>query len=381
MVPGSDLALVTGVRGDNSGPHKPEEIDRIHAELAARFPHAEIVATNLSEMANALAPYRDKLPVVKEEIGDTWIYGCASDPLKVARFRELSRLREAWIGSGALKVGDATDLQLLRHVLLEPEHTWGTDTKTWLDYDNLIPSDLAGELDTKNYKVVEFSWIEKRQDLLDGIATLPEAQREEALLAIESVKATRPVVAPNAMATVPGKAIETAHFTLQIDAKTGAITRLRNKATGRQWATEKNPIALLTYQTLSQEDYTRYRASYVISKADWAQKDFGKPNIELFGAKRQEWHPGFGRRKRGRNRRGASYRGELAVQGRGGILFGPRRISAARFCGVAAAQCRAYDSSAIFRGSASRPRVCPRHCGSHLIPLSKTSRMEDGKIR
>ncbi len=292
MVPGSDLALVTRVRGDNSGPHKPEEIDRIHAELAARFPHAEIVATNLSEMANALAPYRDQLPVVKEEIGDTWIYGCASDPLKVARFRELSRLREAWIGSGALKVGDATDLQLLRHVLLEPEHTWGTDTKTWLDYDNLIPSDLAGELDTKNYKVVEFSWIEKRQDLLDGIATLPEAQREEALLAIESVKATRPVVAPNAMATVPGKAIETAHFTLQIDAKTGAITRLRNKATGRQWATEKNPIALLTYQTLSQEDYTRYRASYVISKADWAQKDFGKPNIELFGAKRQEWHPG-----------------------------------------------------------------------------------------
>ena len=26
-VPGSDLVLVTEVRGDNSGPHKPEEID------------------------------------------------------------------------------------------------------------------------------------------------------------------------------------------------------------------------------------------------------------------------------------------------------------------------------------------------------------------
>ena len=292
VVPGSDLALVTRVRGDNSGPHHPDEIDRIHAELAARFPNAEILATNLSEMANALAPYRDKLPVVTEEIGDTWIYGCASDPLKVARYREIARLRESWIAKGALQVGDATDLQLLRHVLLEPEHTWGTDTKTWLDYDNLIPSDLAGKLDTKNYKVVEFSWIEKRQDLLDGIATLPEALREEAQLAIAALAPTWPVVAPVAV-TPEGlsKPIETQHYTLQIDARTGAITRLRNKATRREWASEQNPIALLTYQTLSQDDYTRYRASYVISNADWAQKDFGKPNTERFGAKRQEWQP------------------------------------------------------------------------------------------
>ena len=57
-----------------------------------------------------------------------------------------------------------------------PRHGW--------TYDNLIPSDLASKLDTKNYKVVEFSWIEKRQDLLDGIATFPEALREEAQLAI-----------------------------------------------------------------------------------------------------------------------------------------------------------------------------------------------------
>lgn len=292
VVPGSDLALVTRVRGDNSGPHKPEEIDRIHAELAARFPNAEIVATNLSAMANALAPYRDKLPVVTEEIGDTWIYGCASDPLKVARYREISRLRETWIARGALQVGDDTDLQLLRHVLLAPEHTWGTDTKTWLDYNNLIPSDLAGKLDTKNYKVVEFSWIEKRQDLLDGVATLPEALREEAQLAIEALRPVWPVVTPVAISPeVTVKLIETTHFLIGIDAKTGAITRLRNKATGRDWASEKNPIALLTYQTLSQEDYSRYRASYVISKADWAQKDFGKPNIERFGAKREEWQP------------------------------------------------------------------------------------------
>ncbi len=291
VVPGSDLALVTEVRGDNSGPNTLEEIDKIHAALAARFPSAEITAASLSDMAKALAPHHDKLPVVTEEIADTWIYGCPSDPLKVARYREIARLREAWIARGAMQVGNETDLQLLRHILLEAEHTWGTDTKTWLDFNNYIPSDLAAKLDTKNYKVVEFSWIEKRQDLLEGVATLPEALREEALLAVESVNAVRPVSSPMAISNAAGKPIETAHFTLQIDARTGAITQLRNKATGREWASEQNPIGLFTYQTLSQDDYQRFIASYLTTKADWAQKDFGKPNIERYGAKSQEWHP------------------------------------------------------------------------------------------
>ena len=290
-VPSSDLAVVTEVRGDNSGPHTPEEIAQIHSGLAARFPNAEIRASNLSEMANALAPYHDKLPVLREEIGDAWIYGCASDPLKVARYRQIARLREAWIEKGALEVGDATDLALLRHVLLEAEHTWGTDTKTWLDYDHQEPADLAAMLDTKNYKVVEFSWIEKRQDLLEGVAALPETLREEAELAIAGVAPSWPVISPIASPAEAGKPIETEHFMVGVDRKTGAITRLRSKATGHEWASEKNPIGLLSYQTLSAEDYLRYRASYVTSKEDWAQKDFGKPNIERFGAKRQLWEP------------------------------------------------------------------------------------------
>lgn len=291
VIPGAETALVTEVRGDNSGPHKPEEIDQIYSDLAARFPKAEIVASDLSEMANVLYPHRDKLPVVTGEIGDTWIYGCASDPLKVARYRAVARLREGWIAQGRMQSGDATDVALLRHVLLEPEHTWGTDTKTWLDFENYTPADLERVLNTKNYKVVEFSWIEKRQDLMEGVTTLPETLREEALLEIASQKPAWPVVSPTAIVQAAGKPIETEHFVLEVDAKTGAITRLQAKSTGREWASAANPIALLTYQTLSQDDYRQFIGSYIITKADWAQKDFGKPNIEKFGARSEEWHP------------------------------------------------------------------------------------------
>jgi hypothetical protein len=291
-VPGSDLALVTRVRGDNTGPHTADEIAAIYADLATRFPNAEITACNLSDMAKAIQPHRASLPVVTQEMGDTWIYGCASDPLKVARFREVARLREGWLAKGGFKIGDATDLALLRHLLLVPEHTWGTDTKTWLDFDNYEPADLTRMLDTKNYKVVQFSWQEKRQDLLDGVATLPAPLREQADRAIVGLKPTQPAQPAETAAHPAGKPIETAHFIVGIDAKTGAIIRLRNKATGREWASAANPIALLTYQTLSLEDYNRFLDAYLVARYDWALKDFGKPNIERFQAVHQEWHAG-----------------------------------------------------------------------------------------
>jgi hypothetical protein len=46
---------------------------------------------------------------------------------------------------------------------------------------------------------------------------------------------------------------------------------------------------LFTYQTLSSEDFQRFLDTYLTTKADWAKKDFGKPNIERFGAKNQDW--------------------------------------------------------------------------------------------
>ncbi len=288
-VPGSDLAIAIVVRGDNSGPHTPEEIAAIYKDLGQRFPRAQVRATDLTEIANAVEPYRSHLPVVTQEIGDTWIYGVASDPTKVARYREVCRLRQGWIADGRFQSGDATDVALLRHLLLEPEHTWGTDTKTWLDFDHYTPRDLAPMLDTKNYKVVEFSWQEKRQDLFEGIATLPAPLRDEAQTAIAALTPRAPELPGPAHRA--GEAIETEHFILQLDPTTGAVHRLRNKQTSQEWATPEHPLALFSYETLSQQDYAQFLANYLITKADWAQKDFGKPNIERFGAVSQTWTP------------------------------------------------------------------------------------------
>lgn len=289
-VPGSDLAVAIVVRNDNSGPHTQQEVAETYADLKQRFPNAQVAPSSLTEIANAVDPHKHALPVVTQEIGDSWIYGVPSDPLKVARYREVARLRERWLAQKKFRVGDATDVALLRRLLLETEHTWGTDTKTWLDFDHYKPADLTPMLGAKNYKVVEFSWTEKRQDLFDGLAALPAALRTEAETAIGKLKAQKPQLSQGSPHSAD-KEIETAYFVIGIDAKTGAITKLRNKRSQTDWASADHPLALFSYQTLSQEDYARFFANYVVSTEDWAKKDFGKPNIERFGAETREWLP------------------------------------------------------------------------------------------
>ena len=287
---GADLAVAIEVRDDNSGPHSLSEIHETYARLRRQFPNAEVTASSLSEIANALEPLRDTLPVFTEEIGDSWIYGVSSDPIKVARYREISRLRASWISAGRLQAGDATDIALLRKLLLEVEHTWGTDTKTWIDFDHYTPLDLAKMLDEKNYKVMEHSWEEKRQDLFDAIATLPTPLRTEAESALQalSFKAPefrKPHRQPAAIE------MENQHLAVSVDPQTGAIRRLFHKKTQHEWASAEHPIALLSYQTLSEKDYEKFFRNYIVSTEDWAKKDFGKPNLDHFGAVSREWYP------------------------------------------------------------------------------------------
>ena len=289
-IPGSDLAVAIEMADDNAGPHSLEEIRKIYADLRAQFPGAVITASNMSEIANAVYPYREQFPVLTEEIGDTWIHGVPSDPVKVARYRELARLRLEWIADGHLAIGDATDLGFLRKFSLAAEHTWGTDTKTYLDHDHYKPSDLEYMLEKSGYQKMMTSWAEKRRNIDDAVATLPAAMRTQAVGRLAKL---RPVVPGTEGLNVfhANKDLETTNFVVGLDEKTGAIRKLRAKSNGREWASPEHPLALFSYQTLSAEDYAKFMASYVTSKADWAPQDFGKPNIEHFGARSKTWTP------------------------------------------------------------------------------------------
>jgi hypothetical protein len=290
VLPGTDTAFSMEMRDDNAGPHTQDEIRTIYTRLRQQFPGATVTAATLNDVAAALASARDKLPVVTDEIGDTWIYGIPSDPLKVARYREAARMRQEWIAQKKLEIGGDIDRTLLRRMALSVEHTWGTDTKRYLDHDHYKPADLNAALGEPGYRTMEASWKEKRNDLGDGIGRLPAPMRA----AMEQRLETLSVAAPSPIGMRPHPAsriLDTAHYRIALDPRSGSIIALVNKNTQRAWASPKNPLALFTYQTLGPEAYDAFIATYLTVKTSWGPQDFGKPNITHFGAATREWHP------------------------------------------------------------------------------------------
>ena len=290
-IPKSDLAIAVEMRDDNAGPHTVDEIHQIYTDLKQQFPGATIQAANLTDIANAVEPFKAALPVVTAEIGDTWIYGVASDPVKLARIRELVRLRKSWIQQKqAQSQPTASDLAFLSKFALAVEHTWGTDTKTWLDFNHYTPDDLASKLDDPKYRTVTGSWVEKRNDIDEAVAGLPDELREEAqsrLAGSESGGSARP---PRIWQRI-SQAIRLPPLTslwrlIRIPERLSICAT--RKGTGRRPSIR---LALLSYQTLSKADYDKFLASYITVQTDWAPKDFGKPNIESFGAQSRLWTP------------------------------------------------------------------------------------------
>ncbi|HEV1287614.1 MAG TPA: DUF5054 domain-containing protein [Bryobacteraceae bacterium] len=328
-IPGSDLAVAIEMADDNAGPHSLAEIRTIYGDLRKQFPGASVTASNLSEIANAVYPYRDQLPVMTDEIGDTWIHGVPSDPIKVARYREIARLRKEWIADGTLKIGDATDLAFLRKFALFGEHTWGTDTKTYLDHDHYKPADLDDVLEKSGYQKMITSWAEKRKNIDDAVAGLPAPMKAQAVGRLARLK---PVVPSTDGLSVfrASKELETAHFVVALDEKTGAIRRLLSKSNGREWASPEHPLALFCYQTFSADDYARFMDSYVTSKADWAPQDFGKPNIEHFGARSRSWTPSLANCWSGENEEGHRLLARLRIDDvsaeKSGVVAWPEKM-------------------------------------------------------
>ncbi len=70
------------------------------------FPNAEIVCSTLDNFTSQIVRFKELLPVVTAEIGDSWIWGAASDPHKMRVYRELVRQRNFALAEGIL---DPTD--------------------------------------------------------------------------------------------------------------------------------------------------------------------------------------------------------------------------------------------------------------------------------
>jgi len=292
IIPGTQTAVAINFTGDNHGPQKPEQIAKIYSDLRKQFPNAEVSASTFNAVATEISTIRKQLPVVTQELGDTWIHGVGSDPLKISKFREISRLRNIWLKDKTLQFGDASDLAFGIPLLMVAEHTWGLDVKTFLkDWDIYKSEDFKAARSKPNFKLMEESWNEKREYINNSIAQLPNEKATEAKEKLQSLKPVPVKKSGFTKISNPENEIDTRFFGVKIDKVTGGIIKFKDKETGFDWANEKNPLCLFSYQTFSKDDFDRFQNQYLTQKISWAIDDFGKTGQEVANAISRIWMP------------------------------------------------------------------------------------------
>lgn len=146
-----DTAVVFAHTGDNLGPQNAEQVVEIYKEISDKYPNCEVKAATVDDLA-ACVLRLENLPVVEDEIGDTWIHGIGTDPEKVSRFKKVQR-HIAMLGGTALDLTDS--------LLCVPEHTWGKDLKNHFPHIGFYSHEDILRM-SEERAPIEASWREQR---------------------------------------------------------------------------------------------------------------------------------------------------------------------------------------------------------------------------
>ncbi|WP_166670660.1 glycoside hydrolase family 38 C-terminal domain-containing protein [Olivibacter sp. XZL3] len=161
------LAIVQN--GDNSGPPTPETVEKVLAEVHKQAPNAKVRIGRMSDFYDAIIKENPKLPVVRGDMPDTWIYGFMSMPREVKDSRRVSKdlfaleslntLYNIWSSKG-YNISNLLTEAYTNNLLFD-EHTFGMAMShgkngTWSYGDEFKIQRAKGVYDD-----IEKSWKEK----------------------------------------------------------------------------------------------------------------------------------------------------------------------------------------------------------------------------
>jgi len=279
-------ALATAWRGDNAGPHTLEEAQEVFTTIRKTFPNANVFATSFDSFVDVLKDHVADLPVVTSEIGDTWIYGVASDPLKQALYRTTLQLRQACVDSGSCVDSDKRFFDFNRLLLKISEHTDGMDIKTYL-HDETNWSDKAFhklQYTASNYETVTKSWLEQRDYLTYAVKALGDHPFADVLSSAFSELQNLHLPDLTSYEKIPNfvnEKFKCGRFELSFSA-TGGLNHFYDGLNNHSWADPTHLLAQFTYLSYSQNDYEKFFDEYFFCPScTWAHKDFGKPGCNV----------------------------------------------------------------------------------------------------
>ncbi|HEV7345571.1 MAG TPA: DUF5054 domain-containing protein [Devosia sp.] len=267
---GADVGLSFAHTNDNIGPQSVGQTVEALRHLRHEQPDAEIIASTLDAFGAEMWARREQFPVVTEEIGDSWIYGTASDPEKLARFRALQRVYDSF--EEALT---PERLAFGRGLAMVAEHTWGVDIKTYLRDETAWDRPDFEQARQTDYRFhyAEQSWAEQRGYLDTAVAELAPADQAIADKALREL-------APGAEPEVrDGAELRDGGWSAVLDPVTGDIASI-TAPDGRVLAGRDGALMGYRHESYDWAALQQHLGSYLQHRQDWAILDHDKPGLD-----------------------------------------------------------------------------------------------------
>lgn len=271
ILPGGEAAIYFAHSNDNMGPPTAQEVHDLYIRLREEYPQAEIIAADLNDVALEIRKIRHMLPVVTEEIGDTWIHGLGTDPQKVSAYREMLRF--------AKELEPEERNQMYSKLLMIPEHTWGLNENLWLrDFDNYTREHFEAVRGTDKFQKMEESWQEQRHYICEAVESMTkETNRAKGLECLRALKPVYPEF--SIMEKLENRRIVMDDWKIEWN-ENGAISYLAHGE--KILAEQEHMLAFFEYEVFSEREIEDYIKRYIKPnhmQVAWAIEDNTKPGL------------------------------------------------------------------------------------------------------
>jgi hypothetical protein len=285
------VALAAVWDEDNRGPPDVPFVSRTIDSLRARFPTASVLTSTFDAFFVSAQPVKGLLPVVTAEIGDGWLYGVASDPLRNAQFRLAVRERDACVSSGECDPTSPSIRAFDRLLIKVPEHTWGVAQGWFLpDYSNWTNAafDAAraqqptgfvrNNSNHADYNTTVSSWVEQRLYVTDAPLLLAESHPKLASALNKGLAQLANVTEPGIPSTaegfvrvdaaaLPSTTLECSGLVLGFGGD-GSISRFDDSDSGISWAAPEHPLGQYLYETYTNSEYNKFLNDFAMRLGD-----------------------------------------------------------------------------------------------------------------